>query len=259
MNYELVKGFLQKSTLESYIQDIKRLISTYYTTEFLQSHAAYFSDKSENRESYAFAVMPGNRRIELPALSATQIQAVSKRLSTLNLKASEVLGVSPDSRLMLNVQIYRGNSKPVTRHFDGEYFDFSVQEDGSLNVVRGLRPERVAVCVLHNDSTGGTRIHDKSGDSSVVVGEGGDLLIINNIDCLHSVDELRGESTRQDGILRMTVGWRSLEENVWEIRDGQTTKKIDAALARDMHRRFLSSDWPGIYADYVHNAKDSAF
>lgn len=257
--YELIKGFLNKDAIEFYIRDVKSLIDRFYTEYFLKEHIAYFSDQSENRESYAFAVSLDDNPPVLPALDPNLISQTSRRIATLNLKMSEILQVSRNSRLMLNVQIYRGNSKPVTKHYDGEYFDFFVDENGSLNIVSGLRPEKVAVCVLHNDSTGGTRIHDSQGNSQVIVGETGDLLVFDNVNCLHSVDELVGTSTRDDGILRMTIGWRSLDENVFAIRQEKIGKKLSIAESRVLHKDFLRSQWPSIYRSYMLENKKKAF
>jgi hypothetical protein len=259
-NYTLIKNFLPEASLERVIEGSKRTIKRFYDSHHLREHTAYFSDRSDNRESYAFSVAPDSSGKDLPFISTDLLAETSRQVAFLSTGIREHLEVSADTRLLLNFQIYKGNNKPVTKHFDGEYFDFKVNEDSTLHVNYGLRPKHVAVLVLHNDSEGGgTRLHYPDGSSEVIVGQAGDLLVFRNDILYHSVDELTGVATREDQILRMTIGWRSLEENVSLIYDGETKDGLDIASARRMHRTFLDNNWPSIYAEYVNVNKPAAF
>lgn len=259
-NYTLIKNFLDSSVLENYISGTKRIIRRFYDTHHLSTHSAYFSDQSENRESYAFAVWNGSEPSQLPAISPELFAETSRNVGVLNMKIREHLGVSDQTRLLFNIQMYKGNCKPVPVHFDGEYFNFQVQEDGKLKVNNGLRPEKVAVLVLANDSDGGgTRLHYPDGTSEVIVGQAGDLLVFDNQVLMHSVDELTGTTKRADGLLRMTIGWRSLEENTALIYEGEMRERVDIESARTLHRNYLSGEWKRVYEQYVRDGKLPAF
>lgn len=259
-NYVLTKNFLDKNLLENYITSTKRIVKRFYNEHHLRNHSAYFSDQSENRESYAFNIWNGTDVSPLPSISNELIAESAKNLSYLNLKITENLGVSKDTRLLFNVQMYKGNCKPVPIHFDGEYFNFEVKEDGSLKINNGLRPEKVAVLVLANDSDGGgTRLHYPDGTSEVVIGEPGDLLVFDNSVLRHSVDELTGNVQRPDGLIRMTIGWRALEENTKLVYDGDTKYFVDIETARKLHQGYLVNQWPSVYDSFVKDGKLPAF
>lgn len=251
--YTLYKNFVSRDFLDAYVDSTKRIIDTLYTEHNLRQHSAYFSDQSDNRESYAFSLWNGVGAVPpLPAFSGEQVSQLSRGVARLSLKMHEILGVPRDSRLMLNAQLYKGKNKPVTPHFDGEYFDFDVNpEDYSLNVRHALRPKKVAVLVLLNESEGGgTSLHGPNGTKHTVVGEPGDLLVFDNVNNLHSVDSLSGTSTRDDGLLRMTIGWRSLDGETVLIEDGQQLGEVTTDEARKIHYKFLAERWPSVYRSF---------
>lgn len=259
-NYTLIKGFLNSEGLENYISSTKRFVKRFYNEHHLKNHSAYFSDQSDNRESYGFTVWNGKETSSLPAISNELISEVARNISFLNLKIMEKLEVSDQTRLLFNVQMYKGNCKPVPQHFDGEYFDFEVQEDASLKINRALRSEKVAVLVLANDTDGGgTRLHYPDGFSEVVIGEPGDLLIFDNVLLNHSVDELVGTVKREDSLIRMTIGWRSLEEKTHLIYDGEMRGVSTIEDARNLHRDFLVNRWKQVYEQFAKDGKLPAF
>lgn len=258
MNYTLIKNFVAKEALEPLIASCDRVIRNFYTPHHLQEHSAYLSDKSENRESYAFSV--GNKNEGLPVITNELLAESSRSVALLNQKISEHLEVTRDARLLLNFQLYYGNSKPVPKHFDGEYFDFEAGTDGNLKLNHGLRPKYVAVLVLANDSDGGgTRLHYADGSSEVVIGQPGDLLVFSNATVHHSVDELCGSVKRPDKRLRMTMGWRALEESTQLVQYGQNVGEVSPEHARTLHKEFLRERWPMQYAELVKGGKLPAF
>ncbi|MBM3682097.1 MAG: hypothetical protein FJW84_01400, partial [Actinobacteria bacterium] len=160
---------------ERIIKDTKRLIGRFYNVLNLQNHAAYFADISDNRASYAFIFCPENQS-GLPALSLDQVADVSRPISILTLKLYEMLDLPKTSRVLFNIQMYKGDSKPVAKHFDGEFLEFSVEGE-DLNIKRAIRPNKVAVLtVLNNTVNGGTRVH-LDDESTVITAKAGDLLI----------------------------------------------------------------------------------
>lgn len=255
-NYTLIKGFLDKSAIENVVAGAKRVVKRFYDQHHLKNHSAYFSDKSENRESYAFNVWLQNNPSLLPAIQNETFAEVSRHIASLNLKILPHLEVSDSTRLLFNVQMYSGFNKPVAKHFDGEYFDFEAKEDNSLFIKSALRPSKVAVLTLINDSQGGgTRLHYEDGSSEVVSGEPGDLLVFSNETLYHSVDELSGTVHRPDGLLRMIIGWRALEESTSLVENGQTVGRVSVETARMLHKDFLKDRWPDIYRSFVEEGK----
>lgn len=249
-SYHLYKNFVDKKFLEDYIQGTERIISAFYRDEFIREHSAYFSDKSENRESYAFALWNGLNEPSLPCFPAQSVFAHSKEIARLSLRMHEILEVPRDSRLLLNTQIYKGHNKPVTPHFDGEYLDFeSDPETHQLTVNEALRPHKVAVLVLHNESEkGGTTLHGPDGREQTVVGEPGDLLVFDNLNFTHSVCSLQGKSTRGDAKLRMTIGWRALDSKVAFIKGGEIqNENLNSKESLTIHKEFLKHKWPDIF------------
>lgn len=260
-NYTLIKNFVSKESLENVIAGTKRVVKRFYDEHHIANHSAYFSDVSANRESYAFAVKNTDEYSPIPFIQTSTIAETSRQISLLNHKIPEFLGIKQDSRMLFNIQFYKGYNKPVAKHFDGELQKFTVNEDGSLNIQDAIRPQHVAVLTLINDVPGGagTRIHFKDGTSQVIKAEAGDLLVFNNVECEHSVDSLEGEATRSDGLLRMTIGWRSLDSECVLWKDGQYAKHLTKEEADYIQRSWLHEVWPDMYKNYLESKQKVAF
>ena len=242
---------------ERIIKDTKRFIGRFYNVLNLQNHAAYFADVSDNRASYAFILCPENQS-GLPALSLDKVADVSRPISVLTLKLYEMLNIPKTSRVLFNIQMYKGDSKPVAKHFDGEFLEFSVDGE-DLNIKRAIRPDKVAVLtVLNNTVNGGTRVH-LDDESSVITAKAGDLLIFDNLRCHHSVDKLESNGTvREDGLVRMIIGWRSIEDNCALYDNGNLTFS-DAETIRQVHKEWLKTEWPKMFESYVTQHQKVAF
>lgn len=254
--------YADKFAKEKIIRDTKRLIGRFYNVRNLQSHAAYFADISDNRSSYAFIFCPENKS-NLPAFSLAEVAEVSRPICTLTLRLYEMLGLSKNARVLFNIQMYKGDSKPVAKHFDGEFLKFDV--DGEhLNIHKAIRPQKVAVLTMINHTIdGGTRLHLDSPDleeqSTVVKGKSGDLLIFDNIKCHHSVDKLESDGTkRDDGLIRMIIGWRSIDENCGLYENGVFTHS-DCESIRELHANWLKNEWPKMFENYVLENQKVAF
>lgn len=244
------------------IEDTKRLVRRFYNVLNLQNHTAYFSDISDNRSSYAFILCPENQS-NLPAISLEEVASVSRSISVLTLKLYEILNLPKTSRVLFNIQMYKGDSKPVAKHFDGEFLEFSVDGE-DLNIKRAIRPQQVAVLTLLNNTLeGGTRVHfDTSegvSESAVIKGKAGDLLVFDNIRCHHSVDKLESNGEiRPDGLVRMIIGWRSIENNC-ELYDNGNITSADAQTIRQVHAEWLKNEWPKMFENYVTQTQQVAF
>ena len=261
--FRLYEDFYAGKEIQSkLIEDTKRLIRRFYNVLNLQNHAAYFSDISNNRSSYAFILCPENKS-SLPAIDLADVASVSRPISLLTLELYEILNLPKTSRVLFNIQMYKGDSKPVAKHFDGEFLEFSVDGE-NLNIKRAIRPKQVAVLTLLNNTLeGGTRIHfDTSQDvseSAVIKGKAGDLLVFDNIRCHHSVDKLESNGeTRPDGLVRLTIGWRSIESNC-ELYDNGEFIAADAQTIRQVHADWLKNEWPKMFENYVTQTQQVAF
>lgn len=243
---------------ERIIKDTKRFIGRFYNVLNLQSHAAYFADISDNRTSYAFIFCSENQSA-LPAIGLDHVADVSRPLSVLTLQLYKMLGLPKTSRVLFNIQMYKGDSKPVAKHFDGEFLEFNVNGE-DLNIKRAIRPQQVAVLTLLNNTIdGGTRVHFNNDESTVVKGKAGDLLIFDNIKCNHSVDKLESNGTiREDGLVRMTIGWRSIEDNC-VLYDNGNLQISNAETIRQVHKEWLKTEWPKMFENYVTQHQKVAF
>lgn len=132
----------------------------------------------------------------------------------------------------------------MTRHFDGEFFDFSLGDDGALTVHQGVRPEVTALVTLKNDATGGgTRLFPLDGGASfVLAGKTGDLVTFDNVKYEHGVDELVG--TAKADWLRYVIGWRPFEDRCWYHDGEKPLRRLAVAEAASLHRKFLKDVWP---------------
>jgi len=129
--------------------------------------------------------------------------------------------------------------------------------------VKALFPDTVALLTLRNNTIGGgTKIHfnmepgchelslrnntqTKKHQKIVICAQKGDLLLFNNIDNEHSVDELFRDGTQKEGeLIRHIIGWRSLEENCVLMnteRENRLYHEVSYERAIEHHKEFLKS------------------
>ena len=290
--YRLIKNFVAANELERVIDEVFDYKKAFYTPENLKTHAAYLADTKPNRTSHAYAIAPFTREdyeklqevtdemmdVEfydgpLPVLPMGDWNECGNDcLVELGLQVTQELGLSSGNRVLFNVQEYYGGSEAVPMHNDGELLDFTVEGD-TLTIKKSIRPDEVAVLTLVNDTDsvaresffqsgpgafGGTRLHYKDGTSEVVRAEAGDLLIFKNSEVKHSVDPLSGTVKRADGLLRMTIGWRSLGEKCfYEDHDGMLP--VDRAQAEAITLKWYQNEWPTKWAAIEEASSKAAF
>jgi hypothetical protein len=252
ITFEATTGFISKQECESLITECQDFSKRYYKEYYLEKHIAYFSDKKPGRSSYAFALhsVTGESDYRLPGLKPEELSEGILRNTE---RVEKELGLKR-GRTLFNIQFYMSSSAAVPRHFDGEYFDFDVLPDYSVQLNLGLRPKKVAVLTLLNDVVGGgTRLYFGK-ESFVFNGKAGDLVVFPNDKCWHSVDPFTGvESNREDGLIRMTIGWRSLE--LADYYDHGVQREISYEQAVSLHLDYLQNKWPKLYKEMLATGK----
>jgi|SRR5271166_3000305 len=245
----LIKQFVMPYDLDKVIAETFKFKAHKYTPENLENHVAYLSDVKPHRTSHAYAISASGRSLSssLPFINMAQYEQEYPLLLNLYHNARGEMGLCEDNRVLFNVQEYYGGSEPVPMHCDGELLDFEVtDEKGTLRINRSIRPDLVAVLTLVNDSEGGgTRVHPAEAvdNSTVIRAEAGDLLIFDNVNAFHSVDALQGTVKRDDGLLRMTIGWRSLGDRCHYMDHGRVVP-VSKRTAEDLTQIWYEKDWP---------------
>ncbi len=256
--FEIFPGFVPEKDIESIIKETYAFKQAFYNEENLARHAAYLSDKLPNRQSHAYATGMYYEG-DLPYIDLYNTSHF-ERLVNLHRRAIEALGLTMHARTLFNVQEYFAASERVPRHNDGELLEFSADEYGTLDIKRSIRPEKVAVLTLVNDTDGqvGTRLFLKDGDDFVIQAKAGDLLIFDNVNNFHGVDPLTGTVKREDGLLRMIIGWRSLNENTAYAADGIVVP-ITTAEAERIIGDWYKNEWPSQWVKIQKSLQKAAF
>lgn len=258
---KLYTSFIGPSQIDELIRETKEFYLSFYNEENLAAHRAYLSDTTPHRTSHAYAI--SNDYVEgftgpLPTInpSETRFPMLSK---IGQLVTDTLMGLPSDNRVLFNVQEYFASSEPVPMHNDGELLEFTT-EDGGLQIKRSIRPREVAVLTLVNDTDGswGTRVHYPNGDTEKVRAYAGDLLIFRNDEMLHSVDALSGTVKRPDGLLRMTIGWRSLGAEC-KYQDDKGCFDITQNEAEKITAKWYREEWPKQWEGIRDKARKAAF
>jgi hypothetical protein len=107
---------------------------------------------------------------------------------------------------------------------------------------------------------GGTRVHPANviDNSTVIRAEAGDLLIFDNVNAFHSVDALNGTVKRDDGLLRMTIGWRSLGDRC-HYMSGDRLVPVSKKIAEELTQVWYQKDWPKQWEKISAKAQKAAF
>lgn len=253
--FRLIKGFVPQNELEFLIQQTMAFKGLNYTDENLAAHRTYLSDTTEHRTSHAYAVSRDYLGV-LPTLYPFATESLLGDISEQVMY--QELELTTENRVLFNVQEYFGSSEPVPCHNDGELLEFTT-ENGGLQIKRSIRPDEVAVLTLVNDTDcGGTRVHYSPEISEVVRAEAGDLLIFKNSEVKHSVDALTGTVKRPDGILRMTIGWRSLGDNCF-YEDEKGMFHVTKDEAEKITAKWYREEWPQRWAAIVAASQKAAF
>lgn len=245
-------------SLETYIEEVNNFIQEHYQEFNLKRCATYLSDSKPGRNSYGFNINhSSNDNNIMPSINVDPL--LYPNISRLTDEMFDLLDINKNSRVLFNIQKYFSNNEVVVKHFDGHYFEFIHDEKGNLIVVEGLRPNKVSVLTLLNDVyKAGTRVWEPCSEDGVVVEcESGDLLVFDNWSCLHGADAFNAESTRKDNLVRMTIGWRSIDDKCRYIFP-DFDKEISFESALIIHREKLKS-WPSKWEEIKRLNKDAAF
>jgi hypothetical protein len=263
--YTLIKNFIRPEAIELLIQQALAFKTANYTEENLASHAAYLSDVQPHRTSSAFAVADYRTIGDfLPTISLENNLTCGPELRDISWVVSyKYLELRSMNRMLFNIQEYFSASERVPKHNDGELLEFIADKDGNLDIRRSIRPEKVAVLTLVNDTTnGGTRLHFDDGREELVRGEAGDLLVFDNLVCMHSVDPLEGVSKREDGLLRMIIGWRSLGDRC-AYAEGDKNSMVIAKISREKAEAITTAwyklEWPAQWEAIKASRQKAAF
>jgi len=248
---------LNPENCQRVVEEVFAFKKTHYTLENLEKHVAYLADEKPGRYSHAYAISGPTASPILPGIpfeNLIQYPAIAK----LTLAMERILGFQLDSRFLLNMQEYYSANAAVPKHFDGELLDFEVQGD-KLKINKAIRPKDVAVLVLVNDvGPVGTRIHYPDGSEEMVICEAGEVVIFDNANCFHSVDAFNAVSKRDDKLVRLTLGWRSLNTNT-VFYDGKQNSEISQGSADAITESWFKSDWPGKWQAIKEQASRAAF
>lgn len=258
--FQLIEGFITPSTCERLIAETFAFKKQFYTEENLAAHRTYISDTTPHRTSHAYAVSFGYVEGFTGPLPTINLESMHTDLTEVTHQVLGMeLGLAYDNRALFNVQEYYGGSEAVPKHNDGELLEFTT-ENGGLQIKKSIRPEQVAVLTLVNDTDGGgTRVHFPDGREEVVRAQAGDLLVFRNDQALHSVDALTGTVKRPDGILRMTVGWRSLGDKTVYSTEAGTNLPLTQKEAEDITEAWYLETWPKQWDALQQAARKAAF
>lgn len=263
MSYQKIEGFASPELCEALVKQALRMERIFYNEHTLKDHKVYFQDKRPGRKSSAYAVSDRYEGWPLPTISLPWVgrNYPMQELVDTSRRAAKALSLPATARMLFNVQEYYVGSEAVPKHFDGELLKFERQGE-KLEILKAIRPWHVAVLTLVNDVTGaGTRLHYPDGTSQVVPCKAGDLLVFENHNTFHSVDAFEGESKREDGLLRMIIGWRSLGSccDFYRKVDGKVIQdEISTRNANSMIEKWLEDDWPKVYKEHT-KGREAAF
>ena len=216
--------FDEKDFME--VEDFRVLVEDeLYNEELLRKRISYLSDSTETRKSNAIMVSTGNSPLPHFGISNTDLGLL---LEDFNMVVAQVSGSTVDevhnTRTMLNFQSYENGSKPVPRHFDGEYLDFNKNEQNNSEVLtlsEVLAPEVVMIGTITNELKQGAKLKE-IGSNTIFspLSEPGDMLLINNTRFLHFVDELKGS--------RSMFGFRNMDYKPFWYRKEMNGRALPA-------------------------------
>jgi hypothetical protein len=258
MSFYAKYKLLEPEDCEQVVKEVLSFKQIFYNDENLKSHIAYLADQKPGRYSHAYAFNGPDALPDLPGLPIDEIFKFPE-LCHLMAQVSELMDYSTHARFLFNVQEYYSDNAMVPKHFDGELLDFDVNPDDTLNIKRAIRPMLVGVLTLINDiGEVGTRVHSPDNLDAVIPCQPGELLIFDNKNCFHSVDAFHAKAKRKDGIARMTIGWRGLNENCFLYNKGNS-KIITRDEADKLTLQWYNKVWPEKWAAIEKNLGKAPF
>jgi hypothetical protein len=193
----------------------------------------------------------------LPAVSVPHCPTIAEYLRWSNHTIAGLSGrqVAAGARSLINWQEYRGASKPVGEHFDGEYLRANKQDAVEFTLLEGILPRYVCVLTLKNENEGRGLELIKDGSVLPLSLYPGDLVFFDNIALRHRVPRL--ECPRSIVGLRnfdhMAVHFvRHLHEGQQgclyrPIAEGYISEEVDC---QERFKGFLQNEWPTLRDSY---------
>lgn len=175
--------------------DLKKMKAELYNEENLSKHSVYLSDKTETRESHAMMICRAGTS-PLPIVKHEE-GIIDKLLEFHDMTIGQLTGTyyPGTARSMLNFQEYHAGSKPLARHYDGEYLKYNKVSPTEFKLEEGLLPRYVMVFTIRNENVGeeneGTVLFEvATGNVIKAQSRPGQVLIFDNIRFRHEVPML---------------------------------------------------------------------
>jgi hypothetical protein len=258
--YRKSESYISLNICEQLVKEVFEFKKKYYNKNTLESHIAYLADDRPGRYSHAYALVvdESDKNTKLPWICLSEISKEFPLISLYTKITYPLHCLDPASRILFNVQEYYSNSVAVPRHYDGELLDFHHGITGDLVIQKAIRPELVSVLTLVNDvGEVGTRISNQDFDTMIPC-KAGDLLTFDNMSCWHAADAFGANSHRPDGLVRMTIGWRSLADKTY-LMEGDKATKISMEEANKITTEWYKSQWPGKWKAIEQSLTKAAF
>lgn len=182
-------------------EDLRNLISSecinleqrHYTEANLRNKSVYPSDKSDSRISHAMMVTTTGSVMPHINIAGTKGLTFYTDFAKQLIETLKDSPLRPDARFLLNWQTYNQGSKPVMSHFDGEYFDFSVDNAlGKIDITDAVVPKLVILMTIYNDGNPAVDstilIDPETGNEIIPPAGAGDIIIFDNTRFWHRVD-----------------------------------------------------------------------
>lgn len=257
MSFYQKYNMLSNKECKIVVDEIFRFKQEYYTQENLKEHVAYLADDKPGRYSHAYAINCPSANKNLPGIAFEKLLSYPM-IARLTASVSMDLKLDLQSRFLFNIQEYYSDNAEVPKHFDGELLDFDVT-DKELLIKEAVRPHQVAVLTIVNDvGQVGTRVHYPDNGSIMVDCQAGEVLIFDNLNCHHSVDAFGAKSKRKDKLIRLIIGWRSLNTNCSHYTKGKN-HNVTTFEANSLIEDWYKNKWPQKWKEIEANQKKAAF
>ncbi|MFK7897802.1 MAG: hypothetical protein AB8G23_18345 [Myxococcota bacterium] len=247
MSYS-IEPLIEAAACEGLLADVNAFIDQAYTPENVRARRSYVYEYAIAAEAFAFAVhCPGSEAsAHLPGFQLDELPA---SLAETTRVACEKMGVT-EGRVLFNATRYPEHCEALAPHYDGELFEFDVHPVQGSTIYRAIRPRRVGVLTLRNDSVGcGTTLHDADEKVTETHASAGEFLMFDNTVYQHGVPATgvaheaapKGPDPRW---IRVAIGWRAFEQDCFYWNDGEPLRPIDMGEAVSLQEEFLAEGWP---------------
>jgi len=249
-----IPAFLSELEIEGMLSTITDYRLYHYNEKNIRDRVAYLSDSSETRISNAYMVSTGSSPLpHLIVENNSVLGDIIDDFQMILMQLSDSSGSTRNTRLMLNMQEYKQKSKIVPWHFDGEYLDFNeIDNDGQINLKKGLIPNFVGVYTLYNNNKYATKVRSLvTLEEFEIESEAGDLFLFDNTKFLHSVPELKED--------RAMFGFRNFDYNPYLYSQDYTTDSfaVRNQCFKGYARKIKTEESVAIQEDFIEDWKEN--